>query len=64
KLSESRSRAKNMIISGSILINMKKIVTQKYIFNKHDKLFNQFTLLTRGKKHHILICWKNTNVSC
>lgn len=56
-LSESRTQAKNMINSNSISINTKKI-SNNHIFNNHDKLFGKFTLLSRGKKTHCLICWK------
>lgn len=58
-LSQSRTQAKNMIISNSISINTKKIIDKNYIINNNDKLFNQFTLLSRGKKNHCLIYWKN-----
>ncbi|QCI22580.1 tyrosine--tRNA ligase [Buchnera aphidicola] len=55
-LAESRTQAKNMIISNSISINTKKI-RKNHIFNNQDKLFGKFTLLSRGKKHHSLLCW-------
>ncbi|AWH90644.1 tyrosine--tRNA ligase [Buchnera aphidicola (Melanaphis sacchari)] len=56
-LAKSRTQAKNMIESNAISINSKKIVDKNYIIHDNDKLFNQFTLLTRGKKHHCLIYW-------
>ncbi|AAM67682.1 tyrosine--tRNA ligase [Buchnera aphidicola] len=56
-LAQSRTQAKNMIISNSISINTKKIVNKNYIIDDNDKLFNQFTLLSRGKKNHCLIYW-------
>ncbi|QCI15812.1 tyrosine--tRNA ligase [Buchnera aphidicola] len=55
-LSKSRTQAKNMIISNSISINTKRI-RKNHIFNNNDKLFGKFTLLSRGKKHHSLLCW-------
>ncbi|WAI11887.1 MAG: tyrosine--tRNA ligase [Buchnera aphidicola (Macrosiphum albifrons)] len=55
-LAESRTQAKNMIISNSISINTKKI-RKNHIFNNQDKLFGKFTLLSRGKKQHSLLCW-------
>ncbi|QCI18111.1 tyrosine--tRNA ligase [Buchnera aphidicola (Aphis nasturtii)] len=57
-LAKSRTQAKNMIISNSISINTNKIVNTSHIFNNNDKLFNQFTLISRGKKNHCLICWQ------
>ncbi|AYN24391.1 tyrosine--tRNA ligase [Buchnera aphidicola] len=56
-LAPSRTQAKNMIISNSISINTKKINNKNYTFNDSDKLFDQFTLLSRGKKNHCLIYW-------
>ncbi|QCI24778.1 tyrosine--tRNA ligase [Buchnera aphidicola (Rhopalosiphum padi)] len=58
-LAKSRTQAKNMIISNSISINTKKIVNKNHIINNNDKLFDKFTLLSRGKKNHCLIYWKN-----
>ncbi|QCI25345.1 tyrosine--tRNA ligase [Buchnera aphidicola (Sitobion avenae)] len=55
-LAKSRTQAKNMIISNSISINTKKI-GKNHIFNDQDKLFGKFTLLSRGKKNHSLLCW-------
>ncbi|QCI17531.1 tyrosine--tRNA ligase [Buchnera aphidicola (Acyrthosiphon lactucae)] len=55
-LAQSRTQAKNMIISNSISINTQKI-RKNHIFNRQDKLFGKFTLLSRGKKNHSLLCW-------
>ncbi|QIQ41729.1 MAG: tyrosine--tRNA ligase [Buchnera aphidicola (Microlophium carnosum)] len=55
-LAQSRTQAKNMIISNSISINTQKI-RKNHIFNNQDKLFGKFTLLSRGKKNHSLLCW-------
>ncbi|CAL4319450.1 Tyrosine--tRNA ligase [Buchnera aphidicola (Protaphis terricola)] len=57
-LAQSRTQAKNMIISNSISINSNKITNKNYIFCDNDKIFCEFTLLSRGKKHHCLIHWK------
>ncbi|QCI18682.1 tyrosine--tRNA ligase [Buchnera aphidicola] len=57
-LAQSRTQAKNMIISNSISINTNKIINKNHVFHDNEKLFNQFTLLSRGKKHHCLIHWK------
>ncbi|BAB12839.1 tyrosine--tRNA ligase [Buchnera aphidicola str. APS (Acyrthosiphon pisum)] len=55
-LAQSRTQAKNMIISNSISINTEKI-RKNHIFHEKDKLFGKFTLLSRGKKQHSLLCW-------
>ncbi|QIE01868.1 tyrosine--tRNA ligase [Buchnera aphidicola] len=55
-LAKSRTQAKNMIISDSISINRQKI-RKNHIFNNQDKFFGKFTLLSRGKKNHSLLCW-------
>ncbi|QCI20273.1 tyrosine--tRNA ligase [Buchnera aphidicola (Brachycaudus cardui)] len=55
-LSKSRTQAKYMIMSNAISINTKKI-NKNHIFNNNDKLFKKFTLLSRGKKNHCLLCW-------
>lgn len=56
-LAKSLTQAQNMIISNSISVNTKKIIKND-IFNDNDKLFKKFTLLSRGKKNHCLICWQ------
>ncbi|CAL4326183.1 tyrosine--tRNA ligase [Buchnera aphidicola] len=55
-LSKSKTQAKYMITSNAISINTKKI-NKNHIFNNNDKLFGKFTLLSRGKKKHCLLCW-------
>ncbi|CAL4319345.1 Tyrosine--tRNA ligase [Buchnera aphidicola (Eriosoma grossulariae)] len=57
KFALSRSQARNMILSNAISINNKKISKIKYFFSNDDRLFNKFTLLKRGKKNYVLICW-------
>ena len=57
-LAQSRTQAKNMIISNSVSINTNKVINKNYVFHKDDKLFNKFTLISRGKKNHCLIDWK------
>ncbi|QCI24221.1 tyrosine--tRNA ligase [Buchnera aphidicola (Muscaphis stroyani)] len=57
KLSKSRSQSNNMIVSNSISINAHKNTDQNYVFREVDKLFGRFTLLSKGKKNHCLICW-------
>ncbi|XRX42526.1 MAG: tyrosine--tRNA ligase [Buchnera aphidicola (Eriosoma harunire)] len=58
ELAQSRSQARNMIISNAISINHVKVSTVTYIFNSHDKLFGKFTLLKRGKKNYSLLYWQ------
>ncbi|QCI19701.1 MAG: tyrosine--tRNA ligase [Buchnera aphidicola (Brevicoryne brassicae)] len=55
-LSMSRTQAKKMIFANSISINTQKI-NKNHIFENQDKLFGKFTLLSRGKKNHCLLCW-------
>lgn len=62
-LSKSRTQAKNMILSNSISINTKKIANKDHIFNENDKLFHQYTLISRGKKNHCLIFWKKNHLN-
>ncbi|WP_422667079.1 tyrosine--tRNA ligase [Buchnera aphidicola] len=58
--SKSRTQSKNLIQSNSISINTCKNININYVFISSDKLFNKFTLLSKGKKNHCLICWKYT----
>ncbi|ANZ22789.1 tyrosine--tRNA ligase [Buchnera aphidicola (Diuraphis noxia)] len=55
-LATSRTQAKNMIFANAISINTQKIKIN-HLFKNQDKLFGKFTLLSRGKKNHCLICW-------
>ncbi|MCW5197313.1 tyrosine--tRNA ligase, partial [Buchnera aphidicola] len=57
KLSSSRNHAYQLIISNAIRINNRKETNPKYVFCYSDKLFGKFTLITRGKKNHFLLCW-------
>ncbi|CAL4319347.1 tyrosine--tRNA ligase [Buchnera aphidicola] len=57
--SKSRTQSKNLIQANAISVNTQKIINLNYIFSTNDKLFKKFTLLSKGKKHHSLICWKN-----
>ncbi|CAL4042168.1 Tyrosine--tRNA ligase [Buchnera aphidicola (Phyllaphis fagi)] len=57
KLSSSRTHAYQLIISHAIRINNRKEINPKYLFCYSDKLFGKFTLITRGKKNHFLLCW-------
>lgn len=57
KLATSRSDANRLIISKSIKINGETQVNKNYQFCILDKLFHKFTLLSKGKKKHVLLCW-------
>ncbi|WP_343189527.1 tyrosine--tRNA ligase [Buchnera aphidicola] len=59
KLSFSKNQARNMILSNSICINKKKINNIYYVFKKKDKLYNKYTLLSKGKKNYFLLVWMN-----
>ncbi|QTM69348.1 tyrosine--tRNA ligase [Buchnera aphidicola (Hormaphis cornu)] len=56
-LASSKSQAHAMIISKSIRINNKVQDNYNYYFLDSDKIFMKFTLLSRGKKNHCLLCW-------
>ncbi|AAZ41006.1 tyrosyl-tRNA synthetase [Candidatus Blochmanniella pennsylvanica str. BPEN] len=58
KLVVSRAQARELISSNSITVNSKKQLKTEYIFCATDRLYNRFTLLRRGKKHHCLITWE------
>ncbi|CAL4042200.1 Tyrosine--tRNA ligase [Buchnera aphidicola (Takecallis arundicolens)] len=57
KFSASRSDAYRLIIGNAIKINNRKENNPNYKFENSDKLFNKFTILTKGKKKHILLSW-------
>ncbi|WP_075433697.1 tyrosine--tRNA ligase [Buchnera aphidicola] len=56
-LSPSLTKARNMIVSGSIKINGIVQNQRDYVFIKSDVLFEKYTLLCRGKKNYVLIHW-------
>lgn len=56
--STSLSHSKRLILFGSIRINNKIQNKLNYSFNNSDKIFKKYTLLSKGKKNHILIMWK------
>ncbi|QCI21437.1 tyrosine--tRNA ligase [Buchnera aphidicola (Hyadaphis tataricae)] len=55
-LATSRTQAKTMISANSISINGIK-VNKNCLLKNQEKLFGKFTLLSRGKKNHCLLCW-------
>ncbi|WP_225639640.1 tyrosine--tRNA ligase [Candidatus Profftia sp. (ex Adelges kitamiensis)] len=58
KLQSSCSQARKTISSNAIRINGEKQSNPKYTFCNADRLFDNFTLLCRGKKNYCLIYWK------
>lgn len=58
KFSLSKCQARRMISSFSIEINNKKCIDYDYCFSSKDRLFNQYSLIKKGKKNYCLIVWK------
>ncbi|MCW5197623.1 tyrosine--tRNA ligase [Buchnera aphidicola] len=56
-LASSNRQARNLISSNSISINYKKINILNYFLLDSDKLFNKYTIITKGKKNFCLIIW-------
>ncbi|CAL4318849.1 tyrosine--tRNA ligase [Buchnera aphidicola] len=57
KLSCSKKKSKNMILSNSIMINKKIQNNVNYVLKSSDKIFNKYTIISKGKKQYFLICW-------
>ncbi|CAL4318971.1 Tyrosine--tRNA ligase [Buchnera aphidicola (Chaitophorus sp. 3695)] len=57
-LANSKQQARNLISSNAISINYKKMNILNYFLLDSDKLFNKYTLITKGKKKFCLIIWK------
>ncbi|NIH16715.1 MAG: tyrosine--tRNA ligase [Buchnera aphidicola (Periphyllus lyropictus)] len=57
-LASSNRNAKDLINSNAISINYKKQIDIHYILKDSDKLFNKYTLLSKGKKNFLLLIWK------
>ncbi len=58
QLVPSRGQARTMIGSNAISINGQKISDSEYRFTEQDKLFGQYSVLRRGKKHYCLLIWQ------
>lgn len=58
KLADSKSHARELIMSNAISINSRKQFKINYFFQNSDRLYNSYTLLKRGKKSYCLILWK------
>ncbi|VFP84328.1 Tyrosine--tRNA ligase [Candidatus Erwinia haradaeae] len=57
-LATSRRQARQLITSQAISINGNLQTHSQYIFCNKDRLFEQYTLLCRGKKNYRIIRWK------
>ncbi len=57
-VTNTKSKAHNLILNKSIYINYKKILNPKYKIKKKDKFFKTFTIISKGKKKFFLIKWK------
>ncbi|ENO8811727.1 TPA: tyrosine--tRNA ligase [Photobacterium damselae] len=58
-LASSKTQAKTHIESNAISINGNKIIDSQYNFSDNDRLFEQYTLICRGKKNYNLVVWNN-----
>jgi len=58
KLSSSKRQSRHLIKNKSIRINKELQKEINYEFSKNDKIFNKFTILSKGKKTHCLLFWK------
>ncbi|WDR80593.1 tyrosine--tRNA ligase [Candidatus Purcelliella pentastirinorum] len=58
KLSKSKTQARKIIISNAIMINNKKQKNTEHKINESEKLFNQYTIIKKGKKKHFMIIWQ------
>ncbi len=57
KISYSKSHAHNLILNKSININKKLIIDTNFLITKNNKLFNKYTIISKGKKNFYLIYW-------
>ncbi|QCI25887.1 tyrosine--tRNA ligase [Buchnera aphidicola] len=53
----SRSDAHRLIIGSGLKINGRRERNPDYQFTNVDKLFKRFTILSKGKKKHVLLSW-------
>ncbi|WP_047392390.1 tyrosine--tRNA ligase [Chitinibacter sp. ZOR0017] len=56
-LAKSKSEARTFVQSGAVLINGQKVEAADHALSAADRLFDRYTLLRRGKKNYVLICW-------
>ncbi|WP_410498340.1 tyrosine--tRNA ligase [Chitinibacter sp. S2-10] len=57
-LAKSKTEARTFIQSGAVIVNGQKVESLDYTFSDADRLFDAYTLLRRGKKNYVLLCWK------
>ncbi|QCI19232.1 tyrosine--tRNA ligase [Buchnera aphidicola] len=57
KLSSSKRQSRYLIKNKSIRINKKLQKDIHYKFSKNDKIFNKYTILSKGKRNHCLLFW-------
>ncbi|MGM8061350.1 tyrosine--tRNA ligase [Vogesella indigofera] len=57
-LAKSKSEARTFIQSGAVSVNGNKIDSLEHQIGDGERLFGQYSLLKRGKKHHTLLCWQ------
>ncbi len=58
RISNSKSNSHNLIINKSININKKLINDTNLKIKKYNRLFNKYTIISKGKKKFYLIYWK------
>ncbi|QLG87471.1 tyrosine--tRNA ligase [Chitinibacter bivalviorum] len=56
-LAKSKSEARTFIQGGGVIVNGQKVDSLEYVFGAADRLFDRYTLLRRGKKNYVLVCW-------
>lgn len=56
-LAKSKSEARTFVQSGAVLINGQKVEAADHALSAADRLFGRYTLLRRGKKNYVLLCW-------
>lgn len=56
-LAKSKSEARTFVQSGAVLINGQKVEAADHALSAADRLFDRYTLLRRGKKNYVLLCW-------
>lgn len=58
KVVASKTQAREVISSGGILINGKKVIDLQEIVKKEEAFDNEFTVIRKGKKNYFLVKWK------
>ena len=55
KAASSKREARQFCESNAISVNGEKISDPKYVLNKNNALFNQYSVIKRGKKLYYLL---------